>query len=248
MQPQREETFHWSEIPARFADLDQRFEFELDGERRVFVARGVEVAPPRVVPWPFEAAGAEETARERAARLRRAREQKIGAGPLARYAHALPSFLPRQCVVLLQAGAASVAYFDKGEPLSTKSWKRYVVRGSGRAQPTYLSKKGRSRYGSRLRLQNAQSLHDDVNERLTGLWEEFGAPSQLFVSAPQRLWAEQFEGRVRPPFGRSFPVERVGLDLPVPTTEVLLRAYRSLGYGRVSSTEPGSVLLTPNRR
>ena len=51
---------------------------------------------------------------------------------------------PKQCSDFVQW---------RGEELVRhKVFKRYVVRGRGRAQPTHLKSKGKSRYGSRLRL------------------------------------------------------------------------------------------------
>lgn len=238
------ESYHWSDARRVLTELAREHDFEVDAERRTFEAPGLEIAPPRVVPWPFAGPpDADETVRERAERLRREREAT--STPLQRYVDAIPESLPRQCVVILQAGAASIAYFEAGIPVSTKSMKRYVVRGKGRAQPTYLASKGRSRYGSRLRLQNARRLHDEVNARLAALWSEYGPPAQLFVSAPARLWSEQFEGQVKPPFERDQPIERIGRDLPVPTTDVLLRAYRSLEYGRIHRSETTNPPPTP---
>ena len=42
------------------------------------------------------------------------------------------------------------------ELVAHKVVKKYVVRGRGRAQPLHLKTRGKSRYGSRLRLANAQ--------------------------------------------------------------------------------------------
>ncbi len=87
---------------------------------------------------------------------------------LGDYLQDLPLEPSRQAVVILQAGAAALGLFEGGQELRTKSLKRYVVRGNGRSQSTHLKTKGKSRYGSRLRLQNAKAILEEVNERLVG--------------------------------------------------------------------------------
>lgn len=140
-------------------------------------------------------------------------------------------------VLLMQAGASSLAVFEGGEVLRTKTFKRYVVRGSGRAQPTHLNAKGKSRYGSRLRLQNARAILEETNEKLHDWWSEFGTPETVFYNAPVRLWADLRSAKPVPPFTESLSLVRIPLDLPKPTTDVLVRAYRSLCYGRISTID-----------
>jgi hypothetical protein len=55
----------------------------------------------------------------------------------------------------------------------------------------------------------------------------------VFHGAPVRLWPELFQAKPPPPFDRDGPLVRIPLDLPRPTTEVLLRAYKSLSHGRI---------------
>ena len=217
----RHDTFHWSECAARLRELRDEWPLVLEPKGRFFEAPGIRVLVPRVVPLPAELRG------EGGPRWVRADDA------LERYLAALPGELPGQVVILMQAGAVSLGYFEAGEALATKSLKRYVVRGKGRAQPTYLGKKGKSRYGSRLRLQNARLLFEETNAKLSEWWADFGAPATLFACAPTRLWPELFQAKVAPPFSADEPVVRVPLDLPVPTTDVLLRSYKAMGYGRI---------------
>jgi hypothetical protein len=207
MEPAARSSFHWSECHEALDALAREGGFERD--RRAFVRPGLRVTPPLVLPAPE------------------------GCATLAEYLDALPAEPGRQLVVLLQAGAASLGMFDGGEPLATKTIKKYVVRGRGRAQPAHLATKGKSRYGSRLRLQNARKLLEETNEHLREWWEELGPAELVFHSAPVRLWPELFQAKPPPPFERDGPLARIPLDLPRPTTEVLLRAYRSLCHGRI---------------
>jgi len=150
---------------------------------------------------------------------------------------ALPDELGVYCMVLMQAGAASLGWFEDGELVDHKSFRRYVVRGKGRAQPTHLATKGKSRYGSRLRLQNAELLLAETNERLARWYAEFGEPDALLVNCPVRLWATLLDADPPPPFERDAPVIRIGRDLPRPTTELLVRTHRFCCYGRIERVD-----------
>ncbi len=238
------ESFHWSESSERLSALLRSGDFELESRGRFFEGAGVCVWPPLVFPVAqelVEAASDPKSAAEAAARKARRAGRAPGAD-LAQYVQSLPAQPGRQCLILWQAGAASLGFFDAGEPLATKTLKRYVVRGKGHAQPGYLASKGKSRYGSRLRLQNARLLIDEINVKLHGYWSEFGAPELIFAGAPVRLWPDLFRAKQLPPFTTEDRIVRVPFDLPVPTTEVLLRTYKKLCYGRVVGTDPEQFL------
>ncbi len=138
----------------------------------------------------------------------------------------------RQCVILMQAGAVSLGLFEGGQAVATKTLKKYVVRGKGKAQPTHLKTRGKSRYGSRLRLQNAQSLLEESAERLTQWWHEGGPMERVFLGVPTRLWADFQRHPLPAQLHQRAALTRIPLDLPRPTTELLLRTYRALEHGR----------------
>jgi len=226
----RHETFHWTECRDRLLELDAQSPLLVEPKGRFFEAPGVTVHVPQVAPLCNAGAGVGDEPMPDAPDWRRPAHE---VGTLELYLANLPAELPRHVVILMQAGAVSLGYFEAGEALATKTLKRYVVRGKGRAQPTYLGQKGKSRYGSRLRLQNARLLLDETNGKLGEWWDEFGSPAVIFAAAPKRLWPELFLAKVPPPFTKETPVVRVPLDLPVPTTDTMLRAYKAMGYGRI---------------
>lgn len=228
--------FHWSEIHSRADALRKLGPFRALDEPFVLASKGTVLRMPLVIPappgiWDTPSWG-EETVRERAARLARAARSAAEEDDLERYLDALPERLGVQWVVLLQAGATALAVFENGEPVATKSFKRYVVRGSGRAQPTHLNAKGKSRYGARLRLQNARRQLSETKERLARLRTEHGEPQQLFWGAPKRLWADFAALCAESSFGAAELI-RIPLDLGVPTTAVLLDAYAQIARVRV---------------
>ncbi len=136
-------------------------------------------------------------------------------------------------VLLLQAGAAAVGLFEDDEVLDHKAFKRYVVRGKGRAQPSHLRSGGRSRQGSRLRLRNAKRLLEEVSERLGGWWHDTPKPSRLYVSCPARLYADLCATKPAPPVAIDDPARiPIPLDVAVPTHAELMRVHRSINRGR----------------
>jgi hypothetical protein len=143
--------------------------------------------------------------------------------------------LGRQVVVLIQAGAAALGLFEDGELVRHRTLKRYVVRGSGRAQPAYLKTRGKSRAGSRLRLRNAKRLLEDVAATLM----EWSGPEEpfdrVFRSCPVRTWAELLRESL--PFDASGPLSRIPLDLRRPSHEEMKRAWRTLARGRIVEEE-----------
>jgi hypothetical protein len=150
------------------------------------------------------------------------------------YAARLPERIGRQCVLLLQAGAAALGYWDEDDLLHHKAIKKYVVRGTGKAQPTHLKTKGKSRYGSRLRLQNWRRLLVAVNTRLGEWWQLCGAPEQVFTAVNVRVLPELFATDPPPPFARDdATLRRVPRHVHVPDFAELCAVRAFLAGGRV---------------
>jgi hypothetical protein len=210
--------FPWPETGERLVALAAKEpSARADAQGRAFVAEGTDeqlvvpfVLPP---PRPFELA--------------------------ADYGARLPARIGRQCVLLLQAGAMALGYWDEDELLRHKAGKRYVVRGSGKAQPLHQKTRGKSRYGSRLRLQNWQRLLADVNGKLQQWWDELGPPEQVFHSVPVRSLHDLFAAEPPPPFPRDDArLRRIPRHVHVPDHEELLAVRRWLAYGRSLSAAP----------
>jgi hypothetical protein len=236
--PAPSETYHWSECADCLMDLGERYALELEPDGRGFCAPELRIVLPGVFPVSQalrDSVRAPGSAQESAARRAHLSDTTGSRGRTVfeQYLEGLPDEPGLHCLILLQAGAVSLGIFDEGQALATKTLKRYVVRGKGRAQPAYLDSKGKSRYGSRLRLQNARLLFEETNEKLSEYWDEFGEPELIFANAPKRLWPDLFRAKVEPPFGPEHSIVRVPWDLPIPTTDTLVRTYKRLSYGRV---------------
>lgn len=144
----------------------------------------------------------------------------------------------RHVVALLQYGAMAMGYWDGASLVRHKAEKRYVVRGNGAAQVTHLRTKGKSRYGSRLRLQNWQLLLADVTERFVAWWEELPEPELVFLAMNPRAAAALWQAEPPPPFPRDDPrIRRVPRHVHVPDHEELLAVERFLASGELCMPE-----------
>ncbi len=201
-------SFPWTDTTAQLRRVLAETPLELDAKGRAFIGGGWRVLPPQVVPI-------------------RGRDPET-------YLHDFPDALGVLIVVLLQAGAASLGLWQDDELVRHKVIKKYVVRGKGRAQSTHLKTKGKSRQGSRLRLQGARSLLREVNVRLACWCAEDGPIDTILYSCPVRLWADLFAATPPPPFGGEEAV-KIGLGVRVPGFDELLRVRRALLRGAIES-------------
>ena len=139
-----------------------------------------------------------------------------------------------QVVLLLQAGAMAFGCWRGDELVQHKAVKKYVVRGNGKSQATHLKTRGKSRYGSRLRLQNWRSLLSETNQRLADCEAQFGPFARVFYGVAVRTWSELFEAAPPPPFLREdLRLRRLPLHVHRPDHEELLRIRRQMLAGRV---------------
>lgn len=151
--------------------------------------------------------------------------------------HHLPTELGVEAVLLVRAGRAALGLWIDDELVAHKVFRRYTVRGQGHAQTTHLKTKGKSRYGSRLRLQQAARLLDEVNERLTDWDRDHGPLDVIHRACPVRLWADLCAHDPRPPFDARDPrIAPIRIHTHEPDFEELLRVRRHLTHGTVEES------------
>lgn len=157
------------------------------------------------------------------------RDQDLGS-----WLAALPDRLGLELVLLLRAGSAALGLWRDDELLRHKVFKRYVVRGSGRAQRKHLRTKGKSREGSRLRLANAARLLEDVTTRIAAWQRDEGSFDVVHRGCVDRAWAELFATPAPPPFAAQDPrVRRIAMHVHEPDHRELLRVRHELRRGSV---------------
>ncbi len=214
---ERYEGFSWEDCADVLEDLASRFNLVQGEKAKSFVSTEevdglplVEFIPPTFMPL------------------------KSNSQTPSTYLADLSDEASEHLVLLIQAGAAALGWWSDGEFIHHKVLKAYVVRGRGRAQTLYAKTKGKSRYGSRLRLQNAQQHLVDINERVLDWWEESGPADLIFYSCPQRTWPELFNTRPELPFDqRDEQLIKIPMHVHVPNLEELKRVRRKLIRGSV---------------
>jgi len=117
------------------------------------------------------------------------------------------------CITLVRAGQAAVGYFHQGILLDHKVFRAYMVRQKqGKSQFKYLKTKGKSRSGSRIRLEETLVFFKEINERLQVYAKQY--PLNFWgLGCAKTMWPLLFDGEVKPPFS-SKSVELIELPYP----------------------------------
>lgn len=117
------------------------------------------------------------------------------------------------CLTLVRAGQASLGYFHQGKLLDHKVFRGYLVRQKqGKSQFKYLKTKGKSRAGSRIRLEETLVFFKEINERLRVYAKQY--PLNFWgLGCAKTMWPLLFDGEVKPPFS-SKSAELIELPYP----------------------------------
>lgn len=117
------------------------------------------------------------------------------------------------CLTLVRAGQASLGYFHQGNLLDHKVFRGYLVRQKqGKSQFKYLKTKGKSRAGSRIRLEETLVFFKEINERLQVYAKQY--PLNFWgLGCAKTMWPLLFDGEVKPPF-TSKSAELIELPYP----------------------------------
>lgn len=120
------------------------------------------------------------------------------------------------CLTLVRAGQASLGYFHQGKLLDHKVFRGYLVRQKqGKSQFKYMKTKGKSRAGSRIRLEETLVFFKEINERLQVYAKQY--PLNFWgLGCAKTMWPLLFDGEVKPPFS-SKSAELI--ELPYPFTK-----------------------------
>ena len=104
------------------------------------------------------------------------------------------------CLTLIRAGQAAVGYFHQGNLLDHKVFRGYLVRQKqGKSQFKYLKTKGKSRAGSRIRLEETLLFFNEINERLQVYAKQY--PLNFWgLGCAKTLWPLLFDGEITAPF------------------------------------------------
>ena len=91
-------------------------------------------------------------------------------------------------ILLMEAGRAAVGFYKDEKLVDHKNIRKYMVRKKqGKAQISHLKSKGKSRYGSRLRLRESEAFFDEILEKLFS--DEYKTIESIYYHCPVRLKA-----------------------------------------------------------
>lgn len=131
------------------------------------------------------------------------------------------------CLTLVRAGQAAVGYFHQGKLLDHKVFRGYLVRQKqGMSQFKYLKTKGKSRAGSRIRLEETQVFFKEINERLQVYAKQYPL-NHWGLGCAKTMWPLLFDGEVKPPFS-SKSLELI--ELPYPFVKASFEELQELEY------------------
>jgi hypothetical protein len=103
-------------------------------------------------------------------------------------------------ILLIKSGIASVALFENTELMDHKVFRAYMVRKKqGKSQVKYLKTKGKSRAGSRVRLQETLDFFEEINIRLISYFEEYRI-DLIAINSSKILLPYLFESKFKTPF------------------------------------------------
>lgn len=148
---------------------------------------------------------------------------KISDGTITDILRQIDSLTLSYAIVLIQAGAAALGHWERQELKNHKVIKKYMVRKKqGKAQIKHLASKGKSRLGSRIRLQNSVNFFEEINEILT-LWDISSKSETILMSLPINLKNLLFTSKITTPFEKKDQrIKKVPIDVRVPSYKELL--------------------------
>ncbi len=136
-------------------------------------------------------------------------------------------------VILIQAGHAAIGYFEENELVLHKVITRYMVRGNGKAQHTYLKTRGKSKAGSRIRLAQTLDFFEEINQKIDE-WAIIDECQKVLYSASIPLWNMLFESKVAPVFEKTDKrLLKIPLDVDVPNHAELLHIGEMMQEGQI---------------
>lgn len=158
---------------------------------------------------------------------------------LTTYSDQIP-FLPKPyLLILIQAGAASLGYFEEGELIYHKVITAYMVRKKqGKAQIKHLNSKGKSRLGSRIRLQNTVWFFEQINLKLKE-WHKksaiFDKIERIGQSGSSDLWHLFYTSKEEAPFQKNDTrLRKIPLTVHTPNFEELQRVNMWANRGKLT--------------
>ncbi|WP_192820156.1 hypothetical protein [Rufibacter sp. LB8] len=140
----------------------------------------------------------------------------------------------RYVILLVQSGSCAVGYFEDGKNLDHKVIRAYMVRKKqGKSQIKHLKTKGKSRAGSRVRLEETLEFFEAINTRLQVYFKQHQV-DRVAISCSKILVPYLFGSQVATPFDQHDPrLLKIPMHVHTPIYEILLEVNRFLLKGEL---------------
>ena len=137
-------------------------------------------------------------------------------------------------VVIVQAGRAALGVAEGDQLLVHRNIQKYMVRKSqGKSQLSYLAQKGKSRLGSRIRLQKSREFFAELSTLLND-WQKRFEPKLIFLSCGPNLKGAWYQSANPPPFQKKDSrLRRIPFHLNNPSFEQLKDTVVKLSSAKV---------------
>jgi hypothetical protein len=139
-----------------------------------------------------------------------------------------------QVIVSIKSGMAVTALYENGQLADHKVFRAYMVRKKqGKSQIKHLKTKGKSRAGSRVRLQETLEFFENINERLQSYFAEKRIDLIAF-SCSSTLLPYFFNSKKATPFDKSdVRIFKIPVHVPSATFENMEKTYRSISQTKI---------------
>ncbi len=139
-------------------------------------------------------------------------------------------------IIMITTGQASIGIFRNKENLEHKVIRKYMVRKKqGKSQIKYLKTKGKSRAGSRVRLNNSIIFFEEINEYINK-WNENYDICRIMYFVPKNLINLWFSSGVSLFFDKNDTrLVKIPYNLDTPTYELMKKVGRFAYDGEILS-------------
>ncbi|AFL85446.1 hypothetical protein Belba_2916 [Belliella baltica DSM 15883] len=146
-------------------------------------------------------------------------------------------------LIMIRSGIASVGFFENYINHQHKVFRAYMTRKKqGKSQIKHLKTKGKSRAGSRIRLQETLEFFESINHRLQDHFDEFRI-DKIGISCSETLIPYFYGGKVSTPFEKHDKrIFKIPKHIQNPTFEELTEINKFLLQAEIRATEDGQGL------
>ncbi|MCH7411170.1 hypothetical protein MM239_17360 [Belliella sp. DSM 111904] len=147
-------------------------------------------------------------------------------------------------LVMIRSGIATVGFFENFENQKHKVFRAYMVRKKqGKSQIKHLKTKGKSRAGSRVRLQETLDFFEDISGRINEHFEAFRI-DKIGISCSETLIPYFYGTKLSLPFDKQDQrIFKIPKHIQNPTYEALIATNDFLKQGEIKFSPQGKIFL-----